>query len=144
MKKILRMLAGICCIVLVSSSAWAWQRSIDGTANGLDQAHAIAVDGTGDVVGAGFITNSGIGRGDFTVVKLSGVGGEELWRQVINGTATLSLDQVRAVAVDREGNVVAAGDTRNTGTFDDFTVVKLRGKTELIFKNIFRDALAGD
>jgi hypothetical protein len=63
---------------------------------------------------------------DFTVIKFAGSNGTEQWRQVINGTANGS-DQALAVAVDAAGNVVATGQTNNTDTLGDFTVVKLRG-----------------
>lgn len=102
-----------------------WRRIINGTGNGADEGHAVAVDGDGNVLVAGFTTNSGTG-GDFTVVKLSVDDGSEQWRQVINGNANSS-DQAVAVTVDTEGNVVAAGFTTNTETGVDFTVVKLDG-----------------
>lgn len=43
---------------------------------------------------------------------------------MINGTAN-DLDAADEVATDSAGNVVAVGRTRNAGTGDDFTVVKL-------------------
>ena len=60
------------------------------------------------------------------MVKFSGTTGAELWRQVINGTAN-DIDRAEAVTVDAAGDVVAAGSTLNTGTSEDFTVVKFRG-----------------
>ncbi len=97
-----------------ANGAELWRRAINSTANGFDQALAVAVDTAGDVVATGE-TN-----GDFTVVKFDGASGAELWRWRINGTAN-------AVTLDAAGNVVAAGYTQNTGTLLDFTVVKLNG-----------------
>ena len=121
-------LVGACAsVVLLYSGAWAWQININGTAtNSFDQARAVAVDGGGNVVAAGFTQNVGTGH-DFTVVKFDGVSGVELWRQEINGTRTNSNDQALAVAVDAGGDVVAAGFTQNVVTGNDFTVVKFDG-----------------
>jgi outer membrane protein assembly factor BamB len=51
-----------------------WRTNINGSANTLDEAVAVAVDGAGDVVAAGFTQNTGTGT-DFTVVKLRGTDG---------------------------------------------------------------------
>jgi hypothetical protein len=103
-----------------------WRREITGTANDNDEAQAVAVDAAGDVVAAGVTKNTGT-RQDLAVVKFSGSDGKELWRQEINGTANRE-DLARAVTVDGDGNVVAAGLTFNNGAGPDFTVVKLSGK----------------
>jgi len=108
-----------------ASGAVLWSQAINGTANGFGEAFAVAVDGAGNVVAAGRTTNTGTFE-DFTVIKFDGTSGTELWRQVIDGTAN-SLDFAFAVAVDGAGDVVAAGRTTNTGTFEDFTVIKFDG-----------------
>jgi len=102
-----------------------WQHDVDGTANSLDEAVAVAVNGVGDVVAVGGTLNTTT-RLDFTAVKFDGVSGTELWRRVISGTANGD-NEALAVTVDSAGDVVAAGFTSNTGTGADFTVVKLRG-----------------
>jgi hypothetical protein len=109
-----------------SSGAELWRYVLNGSANAHDYAWAVTVDGGGDVVAAGFTENSGSGI-DFTVVKLSGSSGAELWRRVLNGTANAHGDAAFAVTVDGGGDVVAAGSTNNSGTGEDFAVVKLRG-----------------
>jgi hypothetical protein len=119
-------LVGACALVLVWSAAWAWQTTINGTANRLAQAHAVAVDGAGDVLAAGLTANRGSFT-DFTVVKLGGTNGAEQWRAVLTGTQNRRDDQASAVAVDAAGDVVAAGWTSNAGSGLDFTVVKLAG-----------------
>ena len=126
-KRLLLALVGACGLVLLCSEAWAWQVTINGTANNFDLANAVTVDAAGDVVAAGGTENIGTGLRDFTVVKLAGATGVELWRQEIDGTAN-GIDFAFKVAVDAAGDVVAAGRTQNTATdFGDFTVVKLRG-----------------
>ncbi len=69
--------------------------------------------------------NSGFGDADFTVTKLAGVDGTERWRRIIDGGAH-DWDQASAVTVDPAGNVIAAGEIRNTPNDDEFAVVKLR------------------
>jgi hypothetical protein len=46
-----------------------------------------------------------------------------LWQQNLDGTAN-GFNEAYSVAVDKQGNVVAAGLTQNTGTDFDFTVAK--------------------
>jgi len=102
----------------------SWRQVIRGTAattfDADEGARAVAIDGGGSVLAAGAIDNTGAGR-DFTVVRLDGASGAELWRQIIDGHAD-SDDLAETVAVDGTGHVVAAGTTS-----DDFTVVKLDG-----------------
>ena len=107
------------------TGAEVWRRVINGTASGKDAAHAVRVDATGDILAAGALQNAGTDL-DFTVVKLSGADGSEVWRREINGTAS-GPDQASALSEDATGDVVAAGFTQNTRTSMDFTVVKLRG-----------------
>jgi hypothetical protein len=82
----------------------------------------VAVDNQGNVVAAGDTQNTGTDF-DFTVAKFDR-DGTLLWQRTLNATAN-SNDSARAVAVDNQGNVVAAGITQNAGTgFSDFTVAK--------------------
>jgi hypothetical protein len=116
-----------------------WRRVFSGTdPDRFDSANAVTLDGAGNVVAAG-VTNSGcvvgwdceLVFGDFTVIKLSGVDGTELWRQVIgsasNSYGSATYGSANAVAVDRAGNVVAAG--ASSSSLGDFTVVKYNGAT---------------
>jgi len=133
-KTLLMVVIAACYLAFLCSGAWAWQANINGTANGFDFANAVAVDGAGNVVAAGFTQNTGTGL-DFTVIKFDGTSGAVLWSQAINGTANGS-DEALAVAVDGAGNVVAAGSTKNIFcidflcfTSDDFTVIKFDGSS---------------
>lgn len=107
---------------------WAAPVTIDGTAHGGDLAFALALDAAGDVVVAGTTQNVGTSL-DFTVVKLAGGSGAELWRRSIAGTTGGGVDQALAVAVDPAGDVAAAGFSQNAGTAFDLTVVRLSGST---------------
>src|SRR6185503_5399175 len=98
-----------------------WQQTLNGTANGFDFASSVAVDNQGNVLAAGQIVNTRT-DGDFTVAKFAH-DGTLLWQQSLNGSANF-VDVAFSVAVDNQGNVLAAGKTWNTGTGVDFTVVK--------------------
>jgi uncharacterized delta-60 repeat protein len=98
-----------------------WQKSINGTANSADIAVSVAVDGPGNVIAAGTTRNAGTG-GDFTVMKFN-PDGVSLWQQALNGTSSGD-DFAASVAVDGQGNAVAAGSTANAGADHDMTVAK--------------------
>jgi uncharacterized delta-60 repeat protein len=101
-----------------------WQQNLNGTANSPDEASSVAVDNQGNVLAAGFTDNTGTGV-DFTVAKIDR-DGTLLWQQNLNGTVSGfdPFDTAYSVAVDNQGNVLAAGSTDNTGTGPDFTVAK--------------------
>jgi hypothetical protein len=117
-------------MILSPSMGEPWQTIIDGAANSSDEAKAVVIDTSGDVIAAGQTENTGTGS-DFTVVKLRGSDGVEIWRQEIDGTGGDSFgfdsDTAHAVAVNTEGDVVAVGTIENASTGLDFLVMKLRG-----------------
>lgn len=91
-----------------------WNGSINLTGNAFVQyLRAVRIDNNGDAVVAGEI------GGNFTVVKLSGADGTELWHYQIG---SVFHGWANAVAVDSKGDVVAVGSTNNK-----FTVAKLSG-----------------
>jgi uncharacterized delta-60 repeat protein len=115
-----------------AAGALLWLQNVDGTTfNGFDMARSVVVDKQGNVVAAGSTENT-VTSSDFTVAKFDRAG-TLLWRQNLNGTANGS-DIAKAVAVDKQGNVVAAGETLNTGTSSDFTVVKFDGDGTVLWQ----------
>ncbi|MBI2151009.1 MAG: hypothetical protein HYU27_10470, partial [Acidobacteria bacterium] len=132
-----------------ASGAELWRHGIHGTSNSSDERpNAVAVDGGGNVVAAGAIWNTGTAL-DFTVIKLDGETGAELWRQVIDG-ASSGNDWANQVTVDGAGNAVAVGQTNNTvpnwsQDRADFTVIKFDGAsgTEL-WRQVIDGAGNGD
>jgi outer membrane protein assembly factor BamB len=109
-----------------------WQQNLNGSANGFDEAFSVAVDNQGNVVAAGFTENTGTGFSDFTVVKFD-PNGTLLWQQNLNGTAN-GFDRAQSMALDNQGNVVAAGLTANAATFLDFTVAKFDRDGTLLWR----------
>jgi len=128
-----------------ASGALLWRQEINGPAGLFDQANAVAIDTAGDAIVAGFfgtgVTPDFDVAGDFTVVKLSGGNGTELWRRVSKGTAAGLKSEAKAVKVDTKGDVVAAGSIPNANSDLDFTVVKLSGASgEVLWRHEFHDS----
>ena len=105
-----------------------WVRTYDGTANSLDMAKFIAVDGAGNV----YITGQSIGRitrviisrltgYDYVTIKYDAAG-NQLWRQIYNGPGSQH-DIPNGMAVDAAGNVYVTGESGN-GVNTDYATVK--------------------
>jgi hypothetical protein len=107
-----------------------WRQEINGTGAEnypLDIAEAVAVNDSGDVIAAGLIENEGNSEEirDFAVIKFRGTDGQELWRREMN--IGYDRNEALAVALDRIGNVAAAGFLDPPKDGHDFAVVKLNG-----------------
>jgi len=135
-----------------------WSKSLGGS--GSDVPNAVAVDGNGDVVLAGYFgdlfggtTNLGgglltsAGGEDMFVAKYSGATGAYLWARQGGGSGD---DEAAAVAVDGTGNVVVTGHFRNTADFsgrsltsagiDDVFVAKYSASGASLWAKSFGDA----
>ncbi len=88
-----------------------WSRTIAGSAEGSDQANAIAVGPGGEVLVGGFL-REGNGDNDLWVTVVSGVDGTDVWTDVVSGPDGLD-DRVEGVAWSPEGNPVVAGFLSN-------------------------------
>src|SRR3954463_9830760 len=96
-----------------------WSIALDGGNNEDDRARAIAVDGAGDVIGAGALGD------EFAVVKRRGDNGALIWKRLLTGAHKGTV--ATAVAVDGAGDVYATGILVGTAGAANFAVVKLRG-----------------
>ncbi len=105
-----------------ATGAEIWHQSL-----GAGGALAVAVDASGDVIAAGSVPGAMVDS-DFMVVKLAGGNGAELWRETIDGPDGLD-DVAVSVAVDGNGDVIAAGFSTSLATGADLFVVKLDGAT---------------
>ncbi len=88
---------------LDARGARRWERTVGGPAN--DRARALAADGRGGVVAAGFSGSAGAGGRDIWVVALDGAG-ERRWERRFGGP---DHDMAYAVATDGSGGAVVAG-----------------------------------
>jgi uncharacterized delta-60 repeat protein len=97
-----------------------WTNRYNGPGNGYDDAWAMAVDGSNNVIVTGwsYATNSNL---DYATIKYSSAG-VPLWTNRYSWPGS-GYDEARAVAVDRSGNVIVTGSSYN-GTNNDFATIK--------------------
>jgi uncharacterized delta-60 repeat protein len=104
-----------------------WVARYDGPPGLVDQAAAIAVDGSGNV----YVTGSSIqddpggpayGREDYVTIKYDSAG-TEIWVAYYNGTAN-GQDSSRALVVDGSGSVYVTGRSEQIVTGPDYVTVK--------------------
>jgi uncharacterized delta-60 repeat protein len=99
-----------------ADGALLWERRHDGPGNGGDTAYAVAVDGSGNVVVTGDSSGTA-GERNFYTAKYAAADGALLWERRYN-RLTSDYDSARAVAIDRDGNVVVTGFIAVAGRFD--------------------------
>jgi hypothetical protein len=96
-----------------------WERRYDGPAKLGDLAHALAVDGSGNVVVTGQSASRATpGSGDvhdIYTAKYAAADGALLWEKRYNGPADLE-DQGHAVTVDAKGDVIVSGVSATSGS----------------------------
>lgn len=97
-----------------------------------DYAVAVAPDGAGNVYVAGNSGSPYTLSWDYVVVKYDAATGETLWTRRYNGPAD-ERDEVCAVAVDRQGNVIVTGSSADSLTNLDFTTIKYSPSGEQVW-----------
>ncbi|MGQ9678493.1 MAG: SBBP repeat-containing protein [bacterium] len=109
-----------CTIMYSPSGAEQWVvRYNNSSANGYDQAFAIAVDRTNNVYVTGY---SVAGNGDYLTIKYNALGTQQWVARYDGGNG---YDLARAIAIDRMGNCYVTGFSRGGGTADyDYLTIK--------------------
>src|SRR5262245_31367511 len=102
-----------------------WRASLNGTSGAFEGAHALALAADGDVLAAGYLSNTGTSS-DWTVVRLAGDSGAERWRQVFDG-AFHGEDSAEALATDPAGDVLVAGSMQVAAEGWDVVLQRLDG-----------------
>jgi uncharacterized delta-60 repeat protein len=98
-----------------------WVRRYNGPGNGIDQANAIAVDGSGNVYVTGYSYGSGSLQ-DYTTIKYNSSGIEQ-WVARYNGPGNDN-DEALAVTVDNSGNIYVTGRSNGLGTYYDYATIR--------------------
>jgi hypothetical protein len=115
-----------------------WRRFVDGASDRdhYDEAQAMAMDASGDVIAVGSLEAATAplyhSTLDLAVVKLDGRTGAERWRFVLDGSGHHA-DSAGAVAVDRAGDVLVGGYISEPGAAPGYylapsIVLKLAGR----------------
>jgi hypothetical protein len=100
-----------------------WVRRYDGPPGEWDEAHAIAVDGSGNVYVTGF--SDGVVSGfyyDYATIKYD-TDGNQLWVARYDGPPN-SWNRAWAIAVDALENVYVTGLSHDDSTADDYATIK--------------------
>ncbi|HTH49266.1 MAG TPA: SBBP repeat-containing protein [Candidatus Limnocylindria bacterium] len=114
-------------LVLGSGTALAVSQplqSVPGTANGIEQPVAVAIDTSAGAANGGAMIVTGISHvlgqaSNFVTAKYAD--GKQLWIRSYNGPAS-SFDQPRAMTVDADGNIYVTGTSHGTNGNDYATV----------------------
>jgi hypothetical protein len=118
-----------------------WERRYNGTADGNDEANAVAVDLDGNVVMTGNSYNGT--NSDFYTAKYAAADGALLWEQHYNGPAN-SEDHARAVALDGSGDVMVTGTSYNGTNSDYYTAKYAAGNGALLWEQRYNGPANGD
>ena len=105
-----------------ADGAEVWTQGLNGPASGDDSIHGLAIDSAGFILAVGHQEVNGQGL-DAWVAKYDGDGAEQ-WMQVIDGEGSGD-DELAAVAVDGDDNVVSVGTVAIIEGFDtDVLLIK--------------------
>ena len=124
-----------------ADGALLWEKRYNGPANSDDEANAVAVDGSGNVVVTG--TSYNPTNADYYTAKYAAADGALLWEKRYNGPAN-STDLARAVAVDGSGNVIVTGTSYGpNNSADDYTAKYAAANGALLWEKRFNRSAGG-
>ena len=103
-----------------SSGVKKWTRTYNGADNLNDQARDLVIDNLGFIYVTGYSTSAG-GKKNFLTIKYDSSGTQQ-WVQQYNGTENQN-DEAFSIAVDKENNIYAAGNTLDSPN-SDIAVIK--------------------
>jgi ankyrin repeat protein len=119
-----------------------WVSRYDGPANGPDDAHALAVDDSGNVCVTGPILASGPTNYDYATIKYGSSLGIQLWFRGIGGVGT---DVAQDIGIDASGNFYVTGYFYTSPTWDlDYVTVKYASDGTPLWSRNFNGPSSGD
>ncbi len=99
-----------------------WIAQYNGPGNGLDEAHAITVDASGNVYVTGWSYGNATTGFDYATVKYNSAGTQQ-WASRYNNT-TNGTDEAWDIGVDNSGNVYVTGTSDGSGSNSAATTLK--------------------
>ena len=123
------------------SGAQLWKSEYNGPGNGLDEAHAITVDASGNVYVTGWSAGLAATGYDYATVKYNSTGVQQ-WASRYTNTAG-GTDEAWDVGVDNAGNVFVTGTSDAAGTNSAATTVAYNSAGTQLFAKRF-DGAGGD
>jgi uncharacterized delta-60 repeat protein len=98
-----------------SSGTQQWVTRYNGAGNGIDVAHQIVIDGSGNTYVTGFCSGTSLTSTNYNYLTVKyNSSGTEQWATEFDGTAS-NYDEAFSLAVDESGNVYVTGICTNTG-----------------------------
>ncbi len=108
-----------------SSGTQQWIAEYNGAGNGLDEAHAIAIDPSGNnVYVTGWSYGDSITGFDYVTVKYNSSTGSRQWSTRYNNNSVNGTDEAFDVAVDNSGNVYVTGTSDGASGTSAATTIK--------------------
>jgi hypothetical protein len=108
-----------------SSGNELWVARYNGEGGRRDEAHAIALDGSGSIYVTGKSEQTDVYpyNYDYVTIKYD-AGGKEVWRRTYHGPDNYGGDIANAIAVDGSGKVYVTGQDSKSDTYYDYATVK--------------------
>ncbi|UOQ64718.1 SBBP repeat-containing protein [Hymenobacter volaticus] len=108
------------------SGQQTWAVRYNGAGNNYDEATAVALSSTGNVVVTGY-SDSGNSNWNYLTFQYAAASGQQLWQAEYNGPDN-GYDEAKDVVIDRQGNVAVTGRSYK-GVQSDYATVKYAGSS---------------
>jgi uncharacterized delta-60 repeat protein len=106
-----------------SNGILQWEKKYNGAYNRWDEARAICIDRSSNIVVTG-VRQQTSSNHDYFTIKYN-PNGDTIWTAIYDGpSATYSWDEATALALDSLDNVFVTGFSQGGGSLDDFATVK--------------------
>jgi uncharacterized delta-60 repeat protein len=113
-----------------SAGDTVWVRRYNGPGNYYDFAYSLAIDVQGNVYVTGL--SAGISSSfDYATIKYNSMGVQE-WVARYNGPENND-DWAHSLAVDAQGNVYVTGESRGSGTYEDYATIKYNASGDTLW-----------